>query len=234
MLGKLLRNDLKRNMKLLCILFLSTIVVSALTRGATELGKTIAFFKIVSIFFDSVFYSLLVNVIVHPFLRGFLNFNKSLYGDESYLTHTLPVTKNDIINSKFLTAIIEMVCAFLCVVASILIKFASPSMISTLKLLLSTIISGNVSVTLTIILFVALVIIEFLMFISIIYFSIIVANKSKEKRVLKTFLITALMSFLALMVLSIILVVLSGYLKQRLKIASVYVLLFYFHNNLDY
>ena len=39
----------------------------------------IAFFKIVGILFDSVFYSLAVNVVLQPFLRNFLNFSKSFF-----------------------------------------------------------------------------------------------------------------------------------------------------------
>ena len=99
--GNLLSKDLKKNMRWLWVLFLATFVVAGVSRGCKELGQTIVFFKILGIFFESVFYTLAVNVILQPFLRNFLNFSKSLYGDESYLTHTLPVTKSQLINSKF-------------------------------------------------------------------------------------------------------------------------------------
>ena len=203
MLIKLLKNDLKKNMRWLWILFVSAIVIAGLTRGCKELGHNLSFFKVLSIFFDAIFYSLLVNVLIQPFLRSFLNFTKSMYGDESYLTHTLPVTKNQIITSKFLTAVIEMILGFVSVISSILIVFASPTFFTTLKLLLSTLIVGEFSVASVIILFVLLVIVEFLMFISIIYFSIVKAYQSKEKRVLKSFLYTALISFCSITVLSI-------------------------------
>ena len=108
MFAKLLKNDLKKNMRWLWILFVATIAVAGVDRACKELAENFAVFKIFAILFDSVFYALLVNVILQPFLRNFMNFSKSLYGDESYLTHTLPVTKNQIINSKFLTAIIEI------------------------------------------------------------------------------------------------------------------------------
>ena len=77
MLSKLLKIDLKKNMRWLWILFVATIVVAGITRGCKELGENIAFFKILGIFFDSIFYSLAVNVILQPFLRHFLNFSKS-------------------------------------------------------------------------------------------------------------------------------------------------------------
>ena len=203
MLIKLLKNDLKKNMRWLWILFVSAIVVAGLTRGCKELGHNIAFFKVLGIFFDAIFYSLIVNVIIQAFLRSFLNFTKSIYGDESYLTHTLPVTKNQIIASKYLTAIIEMLLGFVTVVLSLLIVFASPSFFSAIKMLLSVMIVGDFSLTVILLLFITLVVVEFLMFISIIYFSIIIAYRSKDKKVLKSFLLTALISLLAITVLTI-------------------------------
>ena len=207
MLSKLLKNDLKKNMRWMWILFVSTIAIASITRASKELGENIAFFKVIGIFFDSVFYALAVNVILQPFLRNFLNFTKSFYSDESYLTHTLPVTKNQLINSKYLTALIEIVAGFICLVLSIIIMFAGPNTLNVIKLLISTIVTGKISTLLVIILFVTLVIIEFLMFISIIYFSIVMAYKSKEKRILKTFLIAAGCSFASLGVLSIFMII---------------------------
>ena len=207
MFAKLLKNDLKKNMRWLWILFVSAIVLAGFLRGCKELGHTLAVFKVLGIFFETIFYSLLVNVIIQPFLRSFLNFTKSMYGDESYLTHTLPVTKNQIITSKFLTAVIEMILGFVSVVASLLIAYASPTFFSTIKLIMTTIISGEFSVAWALILFVVLVVVEFLMFISLIYLSIVIAYRSKEKRVMKSFLYTALMSFCSITVLSIVMLV---------------------------
>ncbi|MBQ3047676.1 MAG: hypothetical protein IJD48_01520 [Clostridia bacterium] len=207
MLGKLLKYDLKKNMRWLWILFASTILVAAITRGCKELAQEIMFFNILSIFFDSVFYALVINSIVQPFLRSFLNFSKSLYGDESYLIHTLPVTKNQIITSKFLTSLIEMLLGFASIVVSLLIMFASPTFFSTLKLLISTVVVGEFSLFCILLLFIILVIVEFLMFISIICFSIVLANKTKEKRFLKAFLITAALAFVAITVLSIFMII---------------------------
>lgn len=218
MLIKLLKNDLKKNMRWLWILFVSAIVVAGITRGCKELGHNIAFFKVLGIFFDSIFYALIVNVIIQPFLRNFLNFTKSLYGDESYLTHTLPVTKNQILTSKFLTAIIEIFLGFVSIVISLLIMFASPTFVPTLKILLSTLVVGEISVFWTLFLFVSLIVVEFLMFISIIYFSIILAYKSKEKKIMKTFLYTALISFISITLLSIIMIIVM--LINGVKISS--------------
>ena len=207
MLGKLLKNDLKKNMRWMWVLFVATILFAGLTRGVKELGNSIAFFKILSILFDSIAYALIVNCLVQPFLRGFLNLTRSLYGDESYLTHTLPATKNQIINSKFLTVLIEVLLGFIVLIISLLIMFASNTLFPTIKFLLSMIIVGEFSLFWVLTLFIVLIIVEFLMFISIIYFSVVIAYKQKEKRVLKAFLYTAAFAFVSLTVLSVAMVV---------------------------
>ena len=204
MLSKLLKNDLKKNMRWMWILFISTIALAGITRGINELGKNIAFFKMAGVFLEGVFYGLAINGIIQPFLRNFLNFHKSFYSDESYLTHTLPVTKNQLINSKYLTATIEMLAGFATLVASILIMYAGPNLKSILTLLFSSIVTEPVSLTLSLILFVILVIVEFMMFISIIDFSIVIAFKSRDRRILKTFLLTVGFAFASLFVLFII------------------------------
>ena len=207
MLSKLLKRDLKKNMRWMWILFVGTIVLAAVTRGVKELGENVAFFKVVGIFLEGVFYGLAVNLIIQPFLRNFLNFHKSFYSDESYLTHTLPVTKNALINSKYLTALIEIVAGFASLIVSILIMYAGPNFIQTLKLLLSTVITGEFSVALAIIGVVVLIIVEFLMFISIIDFSIIIGFRAKDRKILKTFLIILGISFAAITVLFICLLI---------------------------
>ena len=74
MLNKLLKNDLKKNMRWLWILFTVTLVCAGLSRGCSELGKKIAIFNVFGFIFDSIFYALAVNSILQPFLRNFLNF----------------------------------------------------------------------------------------------------------------------------------------------------------------
>ena len=218
MLSKLLKKDLKKNMSWMWILFASTIGLALITRGCRELGKNIGFFQMVTIVFEGLFYGLAINTIIQPFLRNFLNFHKSFYSDESYLTHTLPVTKNQLINSKFLTALIEMVIAFASLIVSILIMYAKPGFMNVLKLLISTAVTGSVSIIFTLILFVILVLVEFLMFLSIINFSIVVAFKSKDKRIFKTFLIAISCAFVSLFVLAICMLIVL--LINNIKITS--------------
>ena len=207
MLSKLLKNDLKKNMRWMWILFVSTIGVAIITRGTKELGENIGFFKLVYVFFEGVFYGLAANLIIQPFLRNFLNFYRSFYSDEAYLTHTLPVTKNQLINSKYLTAAIELLAGFATLIVSILVIYAGPGFIKSIELLISMLITGKCSVLLVVVLIVILVIVEFLMFISIIDFSIVIAFRQKERRILKAFLISIACEFAALIALAVVMFV---------------------------
>ena len=207
MLSKLLKYDLKKNMRWLWILFTATICIAGMARGFKELGEIIGFFKILGIIFDSVFYTLAINCLLQPFLRSFLNFTKSFYGDESYLTHTLPVTKNQLINSKFLTALIEMLLGFITIIIALLILFASPTTAQMLRGLFATIVTENISLFWSLTVLVILIFVEFCMFISIILFAVVLAYKSREKRVLKSFGYSALLAFAFLGVLSITMVI---------------------------
>ena len=204
MLGKLLKYDLRKNMRWMWILFVATLALAGVSRGVGELGKNSTFFKVLKIFLDTVTYAMVANCIIQPFIRSFMNFTKSLYGDESYLTHTLPVTKSKIITSKYLTALIETVLGYVCAVCSLLILFVTPTFFDTIKMMLSMIIVGDFSIGLMIVLLLSEVLVEFLMFLSIIFFSIILGYRFNEKKALKSFLFTALFAICVSNVMSII------------------------------
>lgn len=220
MLGKLLKYDLRKNMRWMWILFVATILAAAATRGSGELGKHYGFFKVLNVIFDSVFYALIANCIIQPFIRSFMNFTKSVYGDEGYLTHTLPVKKSQIIISKYLTATIETVLGFLVVIGSVLIRFASKNFFTSIKMMLSMAVVGEFSLPLILTLMIVLIVIEFLMYISIIFFSIIWGFRSNEKKILKSFLYTAVMALCAIQFLSIVMVIVLAINKINLTSAT--------------
>ena len=75
-------------------------------------------------------------------MRCWARFTKNLYGDESYLTHTLPVTKNDIYNSKFLQTLIFCIISFLVIVLSLFIAYYTKDRWILLKEYIGTITTG--------------------------------------------------------------------------------------------
>ena len=106
MLSKLLKYDLKKNLKFLSIFYIITAVLSVLTRLFINTQSPIILVVIGKIFSGaliSLFANILINAVMGLWIKSF---GRGLYGDESYLTHTLPVTKTQIYLSKFLTSLI--------------------------------------------------------------------------------------------------------------------------------
>lgn len=65
---------------------------------------------------------MIVNILINCFMRNWARFVKNIYKDESYLTHTLPVSKNKIYLSKVLTAIITLLTSFIVIIACLAIS----------------------------------------------------------------------------------------------------------------
>jgi hypothetical protein len=68
---------------------------------------------------------MIANILINVAMRSWVRFRDSLYKDEAYLTHTLPVTKNDIYNSKFIQSLIFFVLSLIVVLICIVIAYYS-------------------------------------------------------------------------------------------------------------
>ena len=70
-------------------------------------------------------FSMIASVLINTMMRSWVRFRDSLYKDESYLTHTLPVTKNELYNSKFIQTLIFFFIGFLVILLSLFIAYYS-------------------------------------------------------------------------------------------------------------
>ena len=122
MLKKLLKYDLKYMLKNMSVLYIFVIFFSVATRILFSLEQTIIVNIIGQICVGCMF-SMIANILVNVVMRSWVRFRDSIYKDESYLTHTLPVTKNDIYNSKFLQTLIFFVISFFIIVLSLFIDY---------------------------------------------------------------------------------------------------------------
>ena len=66
-------------------------------------------------------------------MRCWARFTKNIYGDESYLTHTLPIEKKTIFISKYLTSIITMLASTAVILIVLFIAYYSKENIEWLK-----------------------------------------------------------------------------------------------------
>ena len=93
MLRKLIKYDLKWILKLILI-YCSLGIFFAITGRLFGLIENSIFFDIISKVCNGISIAMLINAIVNAVIRGWVRVIFNLYRDESYLTHTLPLTKN--------------------------------------------------------------------------------------------------------------------------------------------
>ena len=99
MLAKLLKYDLKKHVSFFLIIDALALAFAVLAR--LTISSSSAFMIFVHEFSTGAVFALAANVIVNTGFRGFAKFRLSLYGDESYLTHTLPVKASTIFGQSF-------------------------------------------------------------------------------------------------------------------------------------
>lgn len=147
MLSKLLKYDLKWELKFLSIFYILGLFFAVLTRLFSKIDNSL-FMNIVSEITRGATFSMIFSALANNILRLWVKFRQSVYGDESYLTHTLPVKKSTIYLSKILTAVISIFVSLIIIISGILILYYSKSNVIYIKNALSQILSAfNISVT---------------------------------------------------------------------------------------
>ena len=107
MLSKLLKYDLKNIFKVLVIFYSIGIFFGLLTRLFFMVDNSLVM-DIIAKICSGVTISMIFNILINNLMGLWGSFRRNLYGDESYLTHTLPVEKNTLYLSKILTAVITL------------------------------------------------------------------------------------------------------------------------------
>jgi len=124
MLGKLLKYDLKYMIKNMCVFYILSIFFAITTRILFEVDQSVII-KIIGQISVGCMFAMLANILINTMMRSWIRFSSSLYKDESYLTHTLPVTKNDIYNSKLIQTFIFFFIGFIVILISLFIAYYS-------------------------------------------------------------------------------------------------------------
>ena len=179
--------------KFLIVFYSLTFFFSILARIFFSLEQT----TIITIIYKilvGVMISMIFNIIINNLIRLWVRFRETIYGDESYLTHTLPVTKNDIYNSKFLLSLITLLSSFLVIILSLFIVYGSKENINYLLDMISNIFGNN-----SILFILSLLLILFIELLSMLlfgYLGIILGNRKNNR---KTFF-SILFAFISYMI----------------------------------
>ena len=124
MLNKLLKYDLKWCYKALIIFYILSLVFASLTRVFFSIDDSLIFYIVGKITLG-ITISLLASILINNILRLWARFIKNLYGDEAYLTHTLPVYKKDLFLSKVLSSLITLFTSTIFIIVSLFIMYYS-------------------------------------------------------------------------------------------------------------
>ncbi len=135
MLKKLLKHEILKDAKFLSIYYIITLGVAVISRLLTPIDGSLVL-EIIARIFSGATISMMVAVIINNVMRLWAHFKSSMYGDEAYLTHTLPVKRSSVYFAKLLAAITTMLASFTVCVAALAIAFYSKDNLQTVKLLL--------------------------------------------------------------------------------------------------
>ncbi len=132
MLSKCLKYDLKYIYKVLIVFYLLATIFAIFTRVLFSFDNSFML-HILALISSGTTIAFIINIIINSLLRVWVRFVKNVYGDESYLTHTLPISKSTIYTSKFLSSIITMFTSILVIILCVFIAYYSENNLEILK-----------------------------------------------------------------------------------------------------
>ncbi len=141
MLNKLLKYDLKYMITNMSIFYVLSIFFSIVTRILFSLKQSVIITIIAQISVGCMF-SMVASTLINTMMRSWIRFRTSIYKDEAYLTHTLPVSKNDIYDSKFIQTLVFFIFGFVVVILSLFIAYYTPERWQMIKDAIGTITTG--------------------------------------------------------------------------------------------
>jgi len=138
MLIRLLKYDLKKMLKFLSVFFFLALFFGLLTRLLGELNDSLAL-AIIKGICNGTAISMMCSLLINCFMRSWVLFRANLYGDESYLTHTLPVKRETLYASKALNAAISVLFSLVGILAVCLATYWTDDLKTLLEALLKPI-----------------------------------------------------------------------------------------------
>ncbi len=216
MLRKLLKYDLKWIYKIVIIFYALSFVFAIFTRICSSVENSVMF-SILAQVSAGFTIAMIANSLINGIIRSWVRFRENLYKDESYLTHTLPVNKKTIYQSKVLSAII---CSFITVIVAIIclfICFYSKENIEFLKQILELTANTYDTTVIGILLTVSFIIFLEIVFIILIgYVGIILGHKANRNKLIKSVII-GFGCYIGTNVLSLAIMALIGMFNQEIR-----------------
>lgn len=216
MLKKLLKYDLKWIYKVIAVFYALAAFFALLSFGLSAWGNS-TLFNVLAQISCGFTVAMVANCIVNSIMRSWVRFHNNMYKDESYLTHTLPVSRHTIFLSKTISALIctfistavSALCIILCYYNNAVIKESVKSILESLAE------SFGVSKAAVLAFFVFIVFLEIMFILLSGYNGIILGHKSNKKKMPKSIII-GFAVYLAFNILTVGLICLAGVFDDRI------------------
>lgn len=189
MIKSLIKYDVKKmTVNMLVYVYVIAIALSLLTRFI-NIWDDIHAVAILGAVFEGIVYSALGSILINTFVQILRVFIVNFYKDESYLTHTLPVSKSKLLLSKYISSLIVIFASVLVCFVCLFIVFYSKEFAEMLKMFLEISVAGfDMSVGLFIALFALIIFSQICAIISMAFCAIVKGFSYNSKRVLRSFL----------------------------------------------
>lgn len=190
MLGKLFKYDFKWINKAMYVYYIVLFILSIVVKFVESLNQTfliVIIDKIVS----SMFIGCIASIIVTCSMRVWVRFITNVYKDESYLTHTLPVTKNQIFNAKILASILSLFISALIIFFCIAFVYINPNTIEEIKSMYQSLVDayGLIVAVCFIMGMVLLIFLEIIYFMMAGIFGIVIGYRSNNYKIIKSIVV---------------------------------------------
>ena len=206
MISKLMKYDFKWINKILLVYYLVLFILTIIVKAVESVEQSFLLLildKIVS----GLYISCICGLAITCLMRIWDRFSRKFYKDESYLTHTLPVTKNQLFNAIVLTGIISLIIATIVIIASILFTYISKDTIDSIKIMFQSLFDmyGKTTGIFFIISFVLIIFLETIYFMMSGIFGIVIGYRSNNYKLLKS-IIVGLTSYGVLSTVSVVII----------------------------
>ena len=135
MLKKLLKYDLQNVYKVLIVFYGLSLFFALLSRLFLNIDNSFIM-NIIGKICSGTTIAMIFNILINNLMRLWVRFKHNFYGDESYLTHTLPIDKKTLYLSKTLASIITLISSVIVICLSLFIAYYSKENIEVVKKLL--------------------------------------------------------------------------------------------------
>ena len=209
MLSKCLKYDLKYIYKVLIVFYLLATIFAIFTRVLFSFDNSFML-HILALISSGTTIAFIINIIINSLLRVWVRFVKNIYGDESYLTHTLPISKSTIYTSKFLASIITMFTSILVIILCVFIAYYSKENLEILKNNLQFFATSMDSTTIKVILTAFLCLfLEFTMILQVGFTGLLLGHRSNNLKMAKS-IVYGFLNYLFVGVISVLIIYIIG------------------------